>query len=78
VINDALIEAGPRDGVIYIIGGWVITQEWCDSVRADAFGENAVDALDKVEALLSGDLPRWRDRVRRPGPEAKSEGLKCA
>jgi methanogenic corrinoid protein MtbC1 len=63
VIHDALIEAGIRDDVIYIIGGWGITQGWCDSVGADAFGENAVDALDKVNALLSGDLPRWRDRV---------------
>jgi len=63
VLNDALVEAGIRDEVIYIIGGWGITQEWCDSVGADAFGENAVDALDKVKALLSGDLPKWRDRV---------------
>ena len=65
VLNDTLIEAGIRDDVIYIIGGWGITQEWCDSVGADAFGENAVDALDKVKALLSGDLPRWRDRVNK-------------
>jgi len=65
VLNDALIEAGIRDDVIYIIGGWGITQEWCDSVGADAFGENAVDALDKVKALLSGDLPTWRDRANK-------------
>jgi methanogenic corrinoid protein MtbC1 len=64
-INDALIEAGIRDAVIYIIGGWGITEEWCDSVGADAFGENAVDALDKVKALLSGDLPKWRERVNK-------------
>ena len=64
-IADALIEAGIRDVVIYIIGGWGITQEWCDSVGADAFGENAADALDKVKALLRGDLPRWQDRVKK-------------
>jgi methanogenic corrinoid protein MtbC1 len=57
-INDALIEAGIRDDVIYIIGGRGITREWCDSTGADAFGENAVDALDKVNALPSGDLPK--------------------
>jgi methanogenic corrinoid protein MtbC1 len=65
LIHDALVDAGIRDEVIYIIGGWGITQEWCDSVGADAFGENAVDALAKVKALLSGDLPRWRHRVNK-------------
>lgn len=63
VINDALVEAGIRDDVIYIVGGWGVTEEWCESVGADAFGENAVDALDKVNAILNGDLPRWRDRA---------------
>ncbi|MBN1314752.1 MAG: cobalamin-dependent protein [Anaerolineales bacterium] len=65
LINDALIDAGIRDNVIYIIGGWGITQEWCDSVGADAFGDNALDALVKVRALLCGDLPRRRDRVNK-------------
>lgn len=65
VINDALMEAGIRDDVVYIIGGWGMTQEWCDSTGADAFGENAIDALDKVKALRSGGLPRWRDRVKK-------------
>lgn len=64
LLNDALIEAGIRDDVIYIIGGWGITEEWCNSVGADAFGEHAVDALDKVRALLNGDLPRWRDKAK--------------
>jgi len=65
VINDALVEAGIRDDLVFIIGGWGMTQEWCDNVGADSFGENAVDALEKVKALRSGDLPRWRDRVNK-------------
>jgi len=73
VIHEALMEAGIREDVIYIIGGWGITQEWCDSVGADAFGENAVDALDKVKALRSGDLSTWRDRVQK---HARSEGCR--
>ncbi len=53
VINQALVEAGIRDDVIYLIGGWGMTQEWCDEVGADAFGENAVDAIGKVKTIRS-------------------------
>lgn len=56
VINDALVEAGLREDVIYIIGGWAMNQEWCDEVGADAFGENALDALNKVKMIRSGEL----------------------
>ncbi len=63
VIHEAMVEAGVRDEVIYITGGWGMTPEWCDKVGADAYGEAAFDALDKIKALLAGDLPRWRDRV---------------
>lgn len=64
VIHDAMVEAGVRDDVIFITGGWGMTPEWCDQVGADAYGEAAFDALEKVKGLLSGDLPKWRDRVR--------------
>ncbi len=53
VVHDALVEAGIRDKVLYIIGGWGMTQEWCDRVHADAYGDTAYEALDKVKALLS-------------------------
>lgn len=53
VIHEALVEAGIRDKVLYIIGGWGMTQEWCDLVHADAYGDTAFEALDKVKALLS-------------------------
>jgi 5-methyltetrahydrofolate--homocysteine methyltransferase len=53
VIHEALVEAGIRDKVLYIIGGWGMTQEWCDQLHADAYGDTAYQALDKVKALLS-------------------------
>jgi len=62
VIHKAMVDAGVRDGVIYITGGWGMTPEWCDEVGADTFGETAFDALDKVKAILKGDMPRWIER----------------
>ena len=54
VIHDALVEAGIRDDVLYIIGGWGMTQEWCDQVHADAYGDTAYEALDRVKEILAG------------------------
>jgi len=51
VINDALVDAGIRDDVVYIIGGWTMTQEASDEFGADCFGENAIDAIKKVKAI---------------------------
>lgn len=65
VIHKAMVDAGVRDEVIYITGGWGMTPEWCDQVGADTYGETAFDALDKVKAILKGDFARWRDRVKR-------------
>ena len=53
VIHDALVEAGIRDQVIYIIGGWGMTQEWCDKVCADAYGDTANEAIEKVKAIVA-------------------------
>ena len=63
VVNDALIDAGIRDDVIFIIGGWGMTQIWCDNVGADAFGDNAVDAVNKVKMIRAGELKNFKDRV---------------
>jgi methanogenic corrinoid protein MtbC1 len=64
VIHKAMVDAGVRDDVIYITGGWDMTPEWCDEVGADAYGEDASDGLDKVRLLLAGELPKWKDRVK--------------
>lgn len=63
-IHKAMVDAGVRDDVIYITGGWGMTPEWCDQIGADAYGETASDGLDKVKLLLAGELPKWRDRVK--------------
>jgi len=50
-INHALIDAGIRESVIYIIGGWGITQELSERSGADCYGEDALDALNKVKLI---------------------------
>ena len=62
-INDALVDAGIRDDVIFIIGGWEMTQEWCNEVGADAFGADALEGLDKTKLLRAGELPTWKKRM---------------
>ncbi len=62
VIHKAMVEAGVRDDVIFITGGWGMTPEWCDEVGADTFGESAFDALEKVKAILDGKMARWIER----------------
>ena len=51
VINRALVDAGIRESVIYIIGGQGMTQEWSDISGADCYGEDALDALNKVKLI---------------------------
>lgn len=52
LILDALIEEGLRDDVYVIIGGSPITQEFADSIGADGYAPDAVQAVDCVERLL--------------------------
>jgi trimethylamine corrinoid protein len=52
VIHQALVDAGIRDKLLFIIGGWGMTQEWCDKVCADAYGDTALEAINKVRAIL--------------------------
>ncbi len=62
VIHKAMVEAGVRDDVIYITGGWGMTPEWCDEIGADTYGETAFEALEKVKALMAGKMERWVER----------------
>ena len=64
VIHEALTEAGMRDNLLYIVGGWGMTQEWCDRVCADAYGDTAYEAIDKVRLILAGELPNWKARLK--------------
>lgn len=63
VISQALVDAGIRDDVLYIVGGWGMSQEWCDKVEADAWAYNAVEAINKVKLLRAGELKKFKDRV---------------
>ena len=65
VINNALVDAGIRDNVIYIIGGWGMTQDWSDNVGADCFGVNAIDAIHKIKMIRAGELPKLKDRQKK-------------
>jgi len=62
VISDAMVDAGIRDDVIYIVGGWGMSQEWCDKVHADAWAYNAVEAISKVKLIRSGKTPRFNNK----------------
>jgi len=35
-----------------LVGGAPVTQEWADEISADAYGEDAIDAVKKAKALL--------------------------
>lgn len=63
VISHALVDAGIRDDVLYIVGGWGMSQEWCDNVEADAWAYNAVEAISKVKLMRAGELKKFKDRV---------------
>jgi methanogenic corrinoid protein MtbC1 len=63
IIHNAMVEAGIRDQVVYITGGWGMSPEWCDAIGADAFADTTTEALEKIKGLLSGELPKWQDRV---------------
>lgn len=65
VINDAMIDAGIRDEVIYIIGGWSMTEEAAEEFGADCFGEDAIDAIHKIKMVRAGELPKLKERSGR-------------
>lgn len=48
----AIKKAGLRSQVKIMIGGAPVTQDFCDSIGADAYGENARDAVEKAQSLL--------------------------
>ena len=48
----ALEEAGLRNKVRVIIGGALVDMDYAEISGADAFGSDAIDAVDKIKALL--------------------------
>lgn len=51
-IIEALHRAGVRTRVKIMVGGAPVTQEFSDKIGADAYGEDARDAVEKAKALL--------------------------
>ncbi len=51
-VIEALTQAGIRNQVRVMVGGAVANQRWADEIGADAYGADAIDALDKVKTLV--------------------------
>jgi len=52
-LESALQEAGLKGRIKTIVGGAPVTQRWAERIGADAYGEDAHDAVQKVKALLN-------------------------
>jgi trimethylamine corrinoid protein len=52
-LEDALKKAGIRDKLNTIVGGAPATQEWADKIGADAYAENANEAVIKIKELIT-------------------------
>ena len=52
VVIQALKEAGLRDHVKVLIGGVPANEEWAEEIGADAYADNATDAVDVVKRLV--------------------------
>jgi trimethylamine corrinoid protein len=51
-LEEALQEAGLKGKIKTMIGGAPVTQSWADSIGADAYAENAAEAVSKARELL--------------------------
>ena len=45
-------DMGLRDQVRIMVGGAPVTQDFADEMGADAYGDNAVEAVDKAKELV--------------------------
>lgn len=68
VTIDALKEAGLVGQLIIGVGGASVTQDFADKIGADFYGQNATDALEKVNRLLG----RQVQQHAAPGDQAVS------
>lgn len=58
VTIDALKKAGLAEQLIIGVGGASVTQAFADKIGADFYGQNATDALDKVNRMLAAGAKR--------------------
>lgn len=52
-LEDVLRKEGLRDRFKTMVGGAPCTQRWADRIGADAYGEDAAEAVDKALALIN-------------------------
>jgi len=57
-VIDALKSAGLRDKVKVIVGGAAVDEDYAREIGADAYAENAVEAVEKCFRLLGREPPR--------------------
>jgi trimethylamine corrinoid protein len=51
-LEEALQEAGLKGKIKTMIGGAPVTQRWAEEIGADAYAENAAEAVSKARELL--------------------------
>jgi trimethylamine corrinoid protein len=51
-VIEALKNAGIRSSVKIMVGGGSVTQEWANEIGADAYGQDAADAVEQGRKLL--------------------------
>lgn len=51
-IAEMLKKSGLREKVKYVVGGAPTSEKWAELIGADARGEDAIEALHKIKALL--------------------------
>ncbi len=52
VLEQEMKKAGLRDKVKTMVGGAVVTQRWSNKIGADAYAENAMEAVAKARELI--------------------------
>jgi methanogenic corrinoid protein MtbC1 len=52
-VLEALEEAGIRARVKVMVGGAPVTEEWAQSIGADGYAEDVVNAVELAKHLLS-------------------------
>jgi trimethylamine corrinoid protein len=51
-LEEALQKSGLREKYKTMVGGAPVTQRWAERIGADAYGEDATDAVKKAQALI--------------------------
>lgn len=68
--EDILRQKGLKERVKTIIGGGTVTEEYKQKIGADAYGKDAVEAVDKVKALIQSIMAA-AEMVKKEGEKEK-------